>query len=477
MKIFPKNDHFKITMYVNFLLGVWPFVFEDSPFMKKLYNFYANFTFLYFLFFIITAYMELFVLIFAEDKDVQGIVSNLCITLLYSITIMRVYAIKSKGIKDLIREVLNMERVIYKCRDEELIDIYKSHARQSIITNLIFSSILKIFPKNDHFKITMYVNFLLGVWPFVFEDSPFMKKLYNFYANFTFLYFLFFIITAYMELFTLIFAEDKDVQGIVSNLCITLLYSITIMRVYAINVEGHQGPQKGGHMEIGSFINARDEELIDIYKSHARLSIINITDFLVNVIETLFYGVHPLYLGQIEKFNKVTNETTVIKALPLSSWFPYNPQEYYLYTYLWQIFDGLIGASYVMYIDVFSFSLIIYPLGQIKMLMYILRNFHKYVGKTQNVLGVERDEASFLTMREFIMKHKEIIRYINEYNCAMKHIMVLDFLQSSLQLASIVMQLFVVSIKSNYKLDLRLKIVRIVIETTDRSRISNIAYI
>ncbi|KAJ8983699.1 hypothetical protein NQ317_009134, partial [Molorchus minor] len=85
----------------------------------------------------------------------------------------------------------------------------------------------KIFPKNDHFKITMYVNFLLGVWPFVFEDSPSMKKLYNFYANFTFFYFLFFIITAYMELFVLIFAEEKDVQGIVSNLCITLILKAT----------------------------------------------------------------------------------------------------------------------------------------------------------------------------------------------------------------------------------------------------------
>ncbi|KAJ8983708.1 hypothetical protein NQ317_009143 [Molorchus minor] len=82
--------------------------------------------------------MELFVLIFAQEKDVQGIVGNLCITLLYSITIMRVYAIKSKGVKDMIREVLNMERVIYKCSDEELIDIYKSHVRQSVISNWVY---------------------------------------------------------------------------------------------------------------------------------------------------------------------------------------------------------------------------------------------------------------------------------------------------------------------------------------------------
>ncbi|KAJ8983701.1 hypothetical protein NQ317_009136, partial [Molorchus minor] len=138
--------------------------------------------------------------------------------------------------------------------------------------------------------------------------------------------------------------------------------------------------------------------------------------------ETIFYCIHPLYVGHTEHFNKVTNETTIVKVLPLSSWLPYNAQEHYLCTYLWQIFDGTIGASYVGCTDVFTFSLIIYPLGQIKMLIHILRNFHKYVGKTQNVLGVERDEASFLTMRECILKHKEIIRLIETVSVVYKRL-------------------------------------------------------
>ncbi|KAJ8947663.1 hypothetical protein NQ318_009547 [Aromia moschata] len=43
--------------------------------------------------------------------------------------------------------------------------------------------------------------------------------------------------------------------------------------------------------------------------------------------------------------------------------------------------------------------------------MHVLRNFPKYVTKTQDKLGCNRDEASFLTMRECILKHKDVIRW------------------------------------------------------------------
>ncbi|KAJ8947661.1 hypothetical protein NQ318_009545 [Aromia moschata] len=269
----------------------------------------------------------------------------------------------------------------------------------------------KVFPTNDHFKVTMYANFLLGVWPFVFEDSPRLRKLYAFYANFTFLYYLLFILSAYVKLFMLIFDKEFKVKEIMSNICITLLYSITIIRVYAIRTERIKKLIREV-MDVEQLIyDSEDEELIDIYRDYTHQSQVSNITFLVNIVmETIFYFLHPLYHDKIEEFDAATNQTTIIKVLPLSSWIPYDEQKHYLISYLWNILDGCIGASYVMYTDIFAFSLIIFPLGQIKILMYILRNFGKYVEKIRKQLGCDRDEASFLTVRECILKQKDIIR-------------------------------------------------------------------
>nr|UTN00907.1 odorant receptor [Semanotus bifasciatus] len=305
-----------------------------------------------------------------------------------------------------------------------------------------------VFPRNDHFKVTMYANALLGVWPFIFENNRMMKRLYNIYANFTFIYYLLFIVSAYVELFVLLLADEKRVQEIVGNLCITLLYSITIMRVYAIKTKNVKDLIREVINVEDVIYKCEDEAVIDIYKECVHDSHISNYIFLANIsVETLFYFLHPLYLGEMVRFDKATNQTKIVRGLPLSSWFPFDKQEHYTLSYLWQIFDGTVGASYVMYTDIFTFSLIIFPIGQIKVLMHILRNFNTYVQKTQDRYGYDRDEASFLTMRECMIKHKDVIRYINAYNDTMKNIMVLDFLQSSLQLASIVVQLFVSEVR------------------------------
>ncbi|XP_023312071.1 uncharacterized protein LOC111692342 [Anoplophora glabripennis] len=293
----------------------------------------------------------------------------------------------------------------------------------------------------------MYANALLGVWPYIFQDNPCLRKLYNVYSRFTFYYFILFIISAIMELFILVADDENRTEEIVANLCITLIYIITAVRVYVMRSTTIRNLIKQILATEDAILKNDDEEIMEIYKFHARQSQITNLIFIVNItVETIFFFTHPLYVDEKIKFNKATNETKVIKALPLSSWFPYDPQDHYLASYMWHIFDGTVGASYVMYTDAYNFSLIIFPLGQIRILTHVLSNFPRYVLKVKDQLQCSRDEASFITLRECILKHKEIMRYLQEYNDSMKNIMLLDFLQSSLQLASVVIQLFVVCI-------------------------------
>nr|AUF73038.1 odorant receptor [Anoplophora chinensis] len=105
-----------------------------------------------------------------------------------------------------------------------------------------------------------------------------------------------------------------------------------------------------------------------------------------------------------------------------------------------------MATTFISCADIFAFSLILFGVGQIKILKLILSNFQEYTMKIKNLLHCSQEEASYITLRECILKHQEIIEYIKEYNLVMKNIMVLDFLMSSMQLASIVLTLLVTKV-------------------------------
>ncbi|XP_023310498.1 uncharacterized protein LOC111691620 [Anoplophora glabripennis] len=258
----------------------------------------------------------------------------------------------------------------------------------------------------------MYANSVLGVWPYIFQGNPKLRKLYNIYSKFMLSYFLFFLLTALIQLYILITDDELKVEEIGANLSITLLYPITVRRVLVIRSTKMKKLIKKILAAEEAILGGKDEEVLKIYKFHAQQSQFTNLLFIVGIaVQAVFYFTHPLSLDDVVKFNNVTNETTIIKALPMSSWLPYDPQKHYLISYLWHMFNGLIGASYVTVADAFSFSMIIFPLGQIRILLHVLTNFSEYVGKVMEQNQCDRDQASFLTLRECIIKHKEIIRY------------------------------------------------------------------
>lgn len=129
---------------------------------------------------------------------------------------------------------------------------------------------------------------------------------------------------------------------------------------------------------------------------------------------TALYFIHPIFVKEILEINSTNNETKVIKPLPLSSWFPYDEQKYYIKSYCWQILDGCVGSSFVGYSDIFTFSLIIYPLGQIKILKHILSNFQHYAAKVKIQIKCSKELSSFITLRQCIRLHMVTIRYTIE---------------------------------------------------------------
>lgn len=142
LQFFPRNKHLKITMYANSLLGVWPFIFEHHPRLRKLYKFYSNLTFKYYFLFIITAYVKFFQIITASKINFLDIFSNLAITLLYTVTIMRVYSLKTDRLKKIIKKIIQTENRIFASGDISIIKIYEFYAWQSQFTNKLFLIII-----------------------------------------------------------------------------------------------------------------------------------------------------------------------------------------------------------------------------------------------------------------------------------------------------------------------------------------------
>ncbi|KAJ8968955.1 hypothetical protein NQ317_013833 [Molorchus minor] len=267
-----------------------------------------------------------------------------------------------------------------------------------------------VFPKNYHFNIAMRASFLVGMCPFIFAENPMLQKICLLHRKFFFTYYMLFLITAAVKLFLLACDEVIIVDEIVSNAAVTLMWSITLIRSYVIASKRVQALVRNIFVLEERILNGEDERLIEIYNSHVNQNqITTITILVVTYATLVVYIIQPLFANNMIKYYPSRNETVIIKPLPLSSWFPFDEQENHLACYICQIIDTFFGAAYLTFSDIFNFSLIIFALGQIRLLKYILNNFETYVTKIGDQLSCSQEEASFITLRQCILKHKEII--------------------------------------------------------------------
>lgn len=80
-----------------------------------------------------------------------------------------------------------------------------------------------------------------------------------------------------------------------------------------------------------------------------------------------------------------------------------------------------------------TFSLLAFAVNQLDIFSYKILQLN---GSTEN------DRERFINL---IKHHQAIIKYIDTFNAGMKFVMLFDFLQCSVQLATITLQLLVVS--------------------------------
>ncbi|XP_050293299.1 odorant receptor 33c-like isoform X2 [Anthonomus grandis grandis] len=282
---------------------------------------------------------------------------------------------------------------------------------------------------------------LLGIfpWQFIFTENPIFQKAYKYYSNVTLSYLALFIFGAYVELLFLFHEETLRIDEIMRNLCVTLLCTVTIIRVVIMRVKPHFRNiiQEIIDKEHEIFTSSNDETILDIYRGVAANTARNIKFLYVQVvIMCLMHHLRPFFVVDIVKRG---NETVALWTFPVSVALPFDVQRNFWGAFCFSSSMALNGASFLTYIDALIFSLIAYAVGQLKILHYILINFDEFKGKFGPEMGNFLDDEllSVLTFKKCINMHRVIIKYIDNFNAGMSVFMVFDFLQTSLQLASI----------------------------------------
>lgn len=123
-------------MHLNSIVGVWPFIFENKPNLRKLYNILSYCTLFCYSLFILSLLIKL-IIILCNVFDATSLMSNLCITLLNSITLLRVKAMTTDRVKEIIKKILFIEKGILNSGDERIIKIYNSQAAETQTCNKI----------------------------------------------------------------------------------------------------------------------------------------------------------------------------------------------------------------------------------------------------------------------------------------------------------------------------------------------------
>lgn len=99
------------------------------------------------------------------------------------------------------------------------------------------------------------------------------------------------------------------------------------------------------------------------------------------------------------------------RTLPLNSWFPFDKSEHFYLAYALNALTVIYGGNYTACVDVFFFALMIFSMGQLKILHAKLEKFKDTAVasmKTKKATAEDKEIAILQTLGECVQQHKKI---------------------------------------------------------------------
>ncbi|KAI4471107.1 odorant receptor [Holotrichia oblita] len=295
----------------------------------------------------------------------------------------------------------------------------------------------------------MRCMFVLGAYCFEFHNKA-IEIVYRIYSFIIKVYFITFVICEYIELLTM---PNKDLFNVASILAVAFLYSTTIWRMLICNGKSMRKLLKQQSEIEKNILQCKNNCLKQIYYEHVKWNY-TCTNFIYAGIVTVFlYYIRPIMeerSSELRYLNITKNNITTqykMRPLPLSSWFPFNRYNYYYPCYAYHIIAAMIGGSMVVSTDLFFIAFMVFVIGQLKILQYLFKNASKLGNALQESSGTTYNIALTRTVRYCIYKHQLIIKYVKDLDKSMSRLMLIDFAVASMQMATLGLQIIVVSNK------------------------------
>lgn len=260
--------------------------------------------------------------------------------------------------------------------------------------------------ENDlHLKICLRALATVGQWPLKFKTYKILNHLHFLYTILVSIYFIFFVITEYIEIAN---RMNENFLDILNNLSVSLLYTVTIYKVYIIRGSAMSKIVEQIRTIEKIILEGDDEEIKQIYLSHVSWnSKLSVRFIMITGITLLPFFVNPVIV--LMTMPDGLNDT-MDKPLPFSSWFPFDRNYYYGWSYGMQVFAGMVGGYLTCDTDIFYWSLMIFAIGQMKILQYKFRNLSVHAQGFVDKGKMNKDEAVSHCVRKCILLHQMIIK-------------------------------------------------------------------
>lgn len=174
----------------------------------------------------------------------------------------------------------------------------------------------------------MYLSSTVGVWPFIFEENKHLKRFYNIWSAILYYYYLEYVCRSCYELTIILRAEKPNVGEILGNLCITLVYTVSMFRRNAFNTKEIRTLLSNIISTEDQIFQDADVEVRQIYLKGVKLNRIYGILFIINGYAVYFMYISRPFIMELPT-RIVNNQTITLRTLPLSTWWPMDVQKYY----------------------------------------------------------------------------------------------------------------------------------------------------
>ncbi|KAL1490027.1 hypothetical protein ABEB36_013939 [Hypothenemus hampei] len=337
----------------------------------------------------------------------------------------------------------------FRLQDSE----YVAGKRIFSILNKLIVDLRKLFNFQDYLrsnqlKYIVVLGIIIGLHPTQLippenknERPSFLYKFYSYILVFIYISSL---ISCYTQLYFLCNMSEPDVVEITRCIAVANIVNVPMLMLFLIRQQPHFQKLFKEVFDIEEFFNNADDfKLKEIYEDSVNNYINNakiLTIFCCGVAFSLVYKPFSTYRIDRQLSNGLIK--VMERPLPLNSWFPYDVQKHFWETYVFQVLWCVIFGLSVFFSYFVVFCVLFSAIGQLKIIHYILKNFQTYQDKKFTFSNQFQSDPAEFTFKFCIRKHQQLIRFIDTTNDALNLIIIMDFLQNSIQMTCVLVEIY-----------------------------------